>query len=118
MLRVWGKRAWWLLGIAGAVYVAFRSLARLEIVVLQLILGLFPASVLMPANRWLRDRGWRSALAALAVLAPAVGAVILVLVLIGPRLVEGLGSLGGDLSTAADNLRSWLVDGPLGLSSE
>lgn len=118
MLRVWGRRAWWFLGIAGAVYIAFRFLARLEIVVLPLILGLFPASVLMPANRWLRDKGWRPALAALAVLAPAVGVVVLVLALIGPRLVEGLGSLGGDLSTAADNLRGWLVDGPLGLRSE
>ena len=118
MLGVWGRRAWWLLGIGAAVYVAFRFLARLEIVVLPLILGLFPASVLMPANRWLRDRGWRPALAALAVLAPAVGVVILVLVLIGPRLVDGLSSLGGDLSAAADSLRGWLVDGPLGLSPD
>jgi predicted PurR-regulated permease PerM len=118
MLRVWGLRAWWLLGIAGAVYVLFRFLGRIEIVVLPLILGLFPAAVLMPANRWLRERGWRPSLAALGVLTPAVGSLVLVFALIGPSLVDGLSNLGSDLSAAAESLRAWLVEGPLGLSED
>lgn len=117
-LRRWGARAWWTVGIVAIGYLAFRGFGKVKLVALPLVLGLFPAAVLLPAVRWLEAKGWPRAVAALATLGAVVAALGLMIALIGPSLATGLGDIGSDLSEVVDQARRWLIEGPLGLSAE
>ncbi len=117
-LRRWGVRAWWALGLGLSVYFLMVALGSVRVVVLPLLVGVFPGAVLLPAARWLRERGAPRALAALVVMVASLGLLVALGLLIGPPLAQGLSELGGDVREAWGTFRGWLVDGPLGLSDD
>jgi predicted PurR-regulated permease PerM len=117
---VWLKKAaafsWRYLLLLAAVYVTFRAVAIVKVVVLPIILGLFVASVLSPLVQRLKARGWSPALATwgtLLGLLPVVAVFVLFLV---PSFADGIGPLGEALDESVQSVTEWLSEGPLALS--
>jgi predicted PurR-regulated permease PerM len=111
-----GGAAWRILAIGALAYFAFQLLRAVSVVAIAVAISLFLASVLWPPTRWLIDRGWPQLVAALATMLAALSLLVGIGLLIVPQLVTGFADLGGDLSTASESVRRWLIDGPLGLS--
>jgi len=116
----WLKKAaefsWRYLLLLAAVYITFRALAIVKVVVLPIILGLFVASVLSPLVQRLKARGWSPVLAtwgAILGLVPVVAVLALFLV---PSFADGIEPLGEALEESVDSVTEWLSEGPLGLS--
>jgi predicted PurR-regulated permease PerM len=116
---VWaGGIAWRLLAVVAAAAVAGWLAWRLRVVVLPVFIALGMATVLVPPARWLRRRGWPPLLATWAVFLAAVAVAAGVVALVAPPFVNELDALGEATSEAVDDMRAWLVDGPLGLSED
>jgi predicted PurR-regulated permease PerM len=116
---VWaGGIAWRLLAVVAAAAVAGWLAWRLRVVVLPVFIALGMATVLVPPARWLQRRGWPPLLATWAVFLAAVAVAAGVVALVAPPFVNELDALGEATSEAVDDMRAWLVDGPLGLSED
>jgi putative heme transporter len=83
-LRRAGRTAWSILGIVGVLVVAGYLASLLALLLIPLVLALFPATLLQPVARWLRDRGVPRSLA-------AVGTLLGGLVVIGGILAATTG---------------------------
>ncbi len=117
-LRWLAAIAWRLVVVGAAVFLAWQVLQRISVVVIAAVLALFPASLLWGPVKALKRRGWRPLLATWAVCLAAAVIAVGVGFLVIPALIRGLEPLGDDLATAYDDLRSWLTEGPLGLSPQ
>ncbi|NNC40734.1 MAG: AI-2E family transporter, partial [Acidimicrobiia bacterium] len=62
-LRKAAAFSWRYLLVLAAVYITFRAVAVVKVVVVPIILGLFAASVLSPLVQRLKARGWSPAIA-------------------------------------------------------
>jgi predicted PurR-regulated permease PerM len=111
-----GGIAWRVLAIGAVAYFAFQLLRAVSVVAIAVAISLFLASVLWAPTRWLIDRGWPPLVAALSTMAGALVLIVGLGFATIPQLVSGFADLGGDLSSAADSVRRWLIVGPLGLS--
>jgi putative heme transporter len=116
LLVKWGLRAWWTVGIVVVVAVVWIALSRIRVVVVPLALSLFPAAVLLGPVRRFRQMGAPSGLAAFMAVAAAVGILVAVVAFVSAPLATGLEEVGGQVAGAYDQVRNWLVEGPLGLS--
>jgi len=105
-----------LLLVAAALAVALLLLVQLRLVVLPVIAALFAATALAPPARWLRARGLPAALAALTVMALAIGALVGVMAAIVPTVADELDSFGASARQGLEQVVSWLTAGPLSLS--
>ena len=115
-LRTWGTGAWLLFGIGLVTYFGFQALRRVSVVAIACVVALFVAAVLWPLTRFLLDRRWPRALAALSAMAAAlivVGGLVAALV---PAIGPALENLTDDIQIAAESLREWLETGPLQLT--
>lgn len=115
-LKQLGTAAWLLVGIGVVTYFGFQALRRVSVVVIACVVALFVAAVLWPLVRFLQDRSWPPALAALTVMIGAflvLGGILAALV---PAIGPAFGTLGDDAQAAAESFRDWLVAGPLGLT--
>lgn len=74
-LRRAGRTAWAVLGIAGVLVVAGYVASLLALLLVPLVLALFPATLLEPVARGLRDRGVPRSLAALLTLVAGIAVV-------------------------------------------
>jgi putative heme transporter len=110
--------AWRLLVILAALVALLWVIARLEIIVVPLLLALMLSALLVPAVDWLDRRG-----------APRGGAVALVLfggfAILGgimtfviSEFVIGLPDLVKQVTRSIDKTRNWLIEGPLHLSRQ
>ena len=110
--------SWRLLVILAAVVALLWVIARLEIIVVPLLLALMLSALLVPAVDWLDRRG-----------APRGGAVTLVLLagfailggimtFVVSQFVNGLPDLVNQVTRSIDKTRNWLIDGPLHLSRQ
>jgi putative heme transporter len=110
--------AWRLLAILAALVALLWVIARLEIIVVPLLLALMLSALLVPAVDWLDRRG-----------APRGGAVALVLLagfaILGgimtfviSQFVIGLPDLVNQVTRSIDKTRNWLIEGPLHLSRQ
>lgn len=116
---VWaGGIAWRLLAVVAAAALVGWLTWRLRVVVLPVFIALGIATVLVPPARWLQAKGWPPLLATWAVFLAAVAFAAGVVALVAPPFVNELDALGEATSEAVDDMRAWLVDGPLGLSEE
>lgn len=113
-----GGAAWRILAIGAVVYFAFKLLSAISVVAIAVAISLFLASVLWPPTRWLINRGWPHLAAALTTMVGGLLVLVGIALLIVPLVVSGFADLGGDLSSAADSIRRWLIVGPLGLSED
>jgi predicted PurR-regulated permease PerM len=114
-LRRWGLRAWWVLGIAGVVVLVGCLISLLSLVLIPVVLALFPATLLLPVARWLKDRGLPDALAALVAL---LGGILLIVAVIGtmiPLVTAELPELTESASEGVAELERFLAEGPLGI---
>ena len=109
-VEVGAAYAWRLLVIAGAVVGVLWLLARLGFVVMALAVAVFVMQVLGPVVRWLRRRGLRpgvaSAVAVLSFVLFLGGAVSLA----GLAVADDVSDLGATLTTAVDEVETWLVE--------
>ena len=117
---VWLKNAaafsWRYLLILAAIYITFRGVAVVKVVVLPIILGLFAASVLSPPVQRLKGRGWSPALATWATILGLVPAIAVFGLFLVPSFADGIEPLGEALDESVQSATDWLSDGPLGLS--
>jgi putative heme transporter len=67
-LRRAGRTAWAILGIVGVLVVAGYVASLLALLLIPLVLALFPATLLEPVARWLREKGAPRALASVVTL--------------------------------------------------
>lgn len=111
-----GGISWRVLAIGAVAYFAFQLLRAVSVVAIAVAISLFLASVLWAPTRWLVGRGWPPLVAALTTMAGAFAVIVGIGLVVIPQLVSGFADLGGDLSSAADSIRRWLIVGPLGLS--
>lgn len=117
-LAVFGAWGWRLLAGLAAVTAVLFILLQLYIIVVPAVLSLLFAAALEPAVSWLRRRRWPSWLATIAVFV-AVAAVVAALgYWFGVRLAGQFDELVTQLQRAWDDLRTWLVSGPLGLTEQ
>ena len=117
---VWLKKAaafsWRYLLILAAVYITFRAVAIVKVVVLPIILGLFAASVLSPPVQRLKGRGWSPAIATWGTILGLVPVVAVFILFLVPSFADGIEPLGEALDESVQSVTEWLGEGPLGLS--
>jgi predicted PurR-regulated permease PerM len=108
--------AWRLLVLAAAVYVTAVVLDRLLVVVVPLVVAAMLTTVLAPPARWLRLHGWPPALATWAVFLVAFLVAAGLLAWLIPSFGGQVDSLQRSADSGIDEVKHWLVTGPLGLS--
>lgn len=108
----------YLLIIAATLWVLGQVIARLMIVVIPVAVALLLAALFAPGVAFLVRRGLPRGLATAAVLLGGLLTIGALLYFMVRALVAGLPDLGSQLGESYTQLRSWLTDGPLGLSGE
>lgn len=108
--------SWRLLVILGAMAVLLYVVGRLQHVLAPVAIALLLAGLLQPVAAWLRDRGVPRSLAAAMVLLGGMAAVAGILTLVVNAISHGFANLSDSVSGGIDQVRDWLVHGPLGLS--
>lgn len=107
---------WRFLVIAGTVWVVSWLVIRLRLVVLPLLVALLIAAALHHPVDWLRRREWPPLLATWAVLLAMLGVLVGIGWLIVPGLAGDLAEVGDALGDAYQDVRQWLIEGPLGMT--
>jgi len=110
--------AWRLLVIALAVVVGLWGLWELEVIFMPVALATMVTALLLPAVDWLdAHRVNRGAAVAIVLLG---GAAIFggILTFVVSQFISGLPDLVEQVTRSIENLRKWLVEGPLHLSHE
>jgi predicted PurR-regulated permease PerM len=110
--------AWRLLVILVALVALLWVIARLEIIVVPLLLALMLSALLVPAVDWLDRRGTpRGGAVALVILA---GFAVLggILTFVISQFVVGLPDLVNQVTRSIDSAKKWLIEGPLHLSRQ
>ena len=110
--------AWRLLVIALAVAVGLWGLWQLEVIFMPVALATMVTALLLPAVDWLDDhRVNRGGAVAIVLLG---GAAIFggILTFVVSQFISGLPDLVEQVTQSIDNLRKWLVEGPLHLSPD
>jgi putative heme transporter len=110
--------SWRLLVILAALVALLWVIARLEIIVVPLLLALMLSALLVPAVDWLDRRGTpRGGAVALVILA---GIAVLggILTFVISQFVVGLPDLVNQVTRSIDSAKKWLIEGPLHLSRQ
>jgi predicted PurR-regulated permease PerM len=110
--------SWRLLVILAALVALLWVIARLEIIVVPLLLALMLSALLVPAVDWLDRRGTpRGGAVALVILA---GFAVLggILTFVISQFVVGLPDLVNQVTRSIDSAKKWLIEGPLHLSRQ
>ena len=112
-----GEACLWLIVIGAAVVGILWLAARLRLVVLPIGLALVLATLLAPPARILARR-MHDGLAALLTILGFVAALTALVVVLAPHTIDSVQDLDVGITGGVDEVQSWLVDGPLGLSEE
>jgi putative heme transporter len=118
LVRKTAAWAWRLLVILVALVALLWVIARLEIIVVPLLLALMLSALLVPIVDWLDRRGApRGGAVALVILA---GFAILggILTFVVSQFVVGLPDLVNQVTRSIDTTKKWLIEGPLRLSRQ
>jgi predicted PurR-regulated permease PerM len=110
--------SWRLLVILAALVALLWVIARLEIIVVPLLLALMVSALLVPAVDWLDLRGPpRGGAVAFVILA---GFAVLggILTFVISQFVIGLPDLVNQVTRSIDSAKNWLIEGPLHLSRQ
>lgn len=108
----------YLLVIAATLWLLGQVVTRLMIVVAPVAVALLVAALLSPGVAWLVRHRVPKALATTIVLLLGIGALVALVWFMVATLVAGLPDLATQLDESYRQLRSWLTDGPLGLTGE
>ncbi len=117
-VQVTAAWAWRLLVIAAAAYVGIQIIARMDLVVVPLLIALLLSALLQPAAGWLVRHGARPGLAAAVAMIGGITVIGLLVWLVVREFRQGYDELADQVEGGIDKIRDWLVTGPLGLSEE
>lgn len=117
-LRVAAESTWRLLLLGAALYVVFRVITTLRIVALAFMAALLIAALLQPTVAWLRRLGLPRALAAALTFLSGLVGIGLVGWFVVWQVTTNLGSVTSRVQQGVDQLRDWLVQGPLHLTDK
>jgi predicted PurR-regulated permease PerM len=109
---------WRVLLIAFGGWVLAWALAKVLVVVIPLVVGLFLTAILQPAVNELEERGLKRILGTFLVLFSAIGIVVGTIWLLAPSIADQFTELGPTLQEARRTVENWLVDGPIDLSRD
>lgn len=112
-LRIAAAWSWRLLLIAAAVFVLSQVLGLLETLVIPLAIALLLTALLHRPVRWLRRLRFPRSLATAVVLVGGIALVAGVLTLVIQAFVTGLSGLSTSVVDGIQQIRTWLVTGPL-----
>ncbi|HLS77103.1 MAG TPA: AI-2E family transporter [Nocardia sp.] len=107
-----------LIAIVAALWVLWRLLGVLWVVVLPVALALVVATVLWPPVRWLTAHGVRPALAATLSVLLFIGVVAGIIALIVPSVVAQAPELADKAGEGVNKVRDWLRGPPLNIRDE
>lgn len=110
--------SWRLLLIFAAIFVLLWTIKRLEIIVVPVALATMLAALLMPAVDFLDRRGAPRGGAVALMLLSGIAVVGGILAFVVSQFIEGAPELTNQVSRSIEGVRTWLIDGPLGLSRE
>ncbi len=108
--------AWRFLVIAAAGALLLWLTGFFMVVVLPLVIALLLAALVSPVVARLRRWGLPRQLAALLVVGSALGVVVLLLTFVGSSIADGAAGLNDQVASGLGQIRSWLRDGPLGIT--
>jgi predicted PurR-regulated permease PerM len=115
-LRVAGAWAWRVLLLVAAGVAVLWVIARLQLVVVPLVIALLLSALLSPLVGWLRRRRVPSSLATAIVLVAGIAAVAGTLTLVINQFVDGFPALSRNAAGGVQKIQDWLETGPLNLS--
>jgi predicted PurR-regulated permease PerM len=115
-IQVAAAWAWRLVALAAAGWVLLQVIARTQLVLVPVLVALLLAALLQPLAAALVKRGVPRALAAALVLIGGLVGIGLLVWLVVDQFRNGLGDLTSQVEGGIDEIRDWLVNGPLGLS--
>ena len=110
--------SWRLLVTLAAVTVLVYVLVVLRLIVIPMFVALLLATLLVPLAERLRSRGVPSLLATWLVFVGGIGAMVALVFLLAPQVADQLDDVGEDVRKGAEDVITWLVDGPLDLSRD
>jgi putative heme transporter len=110
--------AWRLLVILAAVVAVLWVIARLEIIVVPVLLALMLSALLVQAVDWLDWRGVPRGGAVALVLLGGFAILGGILTFVISEFVVGLPDLVNQVTRSIDKTRNWLIEGPLHLSRQ
>lgn len=102
--------------VAAGLFVLGEAFARLQVVVVPVIVAIFASTVLAPPAYWLRRHGWPPLLATWGMFLfglAVIGAIVFGLI---PSVQSDFSALGKELNNGIHHIQQWLVSGPLHLS--
>lgn len=115
-MKIAAAWSWRFLLVVAAIAVLIFVVGQLDLVVIPVAIALLLAALLQPAAAWLIRRRFPSALAAAIVLLGGLIVVVGVITLVVQQFIQGLPELTSQVTAGLDQIRSWLVTGPLSLS--
>ncbi|OZG25792.1 AI-2E family transporter [Williamsia sp. 1138] len=118
VVRAAAEWSWRLVVIAVALYVASQVIARYEEVFVPIGLAVLGTAFLVPVVDWLNRRGVPRALAVVASLVVAIGAIAGIMTFVVQQFIDGVPDLTDQVTKTIDDSRGWLVDGPLNIRQE
>lgn len=118
LVRKTAAWAWRLLVILAAAVAFLWVVAKLEIIVVPVLLALMLSALLVPSVDWLDRRGLPRGGAVALVLLGGFALLGGILTFVVTQFVVGLPDLTEQVSRSIDSTRRWLIEGPAHLRSE
>jgi predicted PurR-regulated permease PerM len=110
--------AWRLFAILAALVAVLWVIARLEIIVVPLLLALMVSALLLPAVDWLDLRGAPRGGAVAFVILGGFAVLGGILTFVISQFVVGVPDLVNQVTRSIDTTKKWLIEGPLHLSRQ
>lgn len=110
--------SWRLLVIGAAGVALVYVLVTLRLVVIPVFIALLISTLLVPVANALRRRGLPSLLATWLTMLLAFGVIGGAIYFIAPQVADEFGTLGQEAREGAEDVVTWLTEGPLDLSRE
>ncbi|MFE7531029.1 AI-2E family transporter, partial [Kitasatospora sp. NPDC057542] len=117
-LRVAAESTWRLLLLGAALYVVFYVVDMLRLVAFSVLASLLITALLEPSVSWLRRRGVPHSLAAGGVFLSGLAGIGLVGWFVVWQVTTNLSDVTTQVKTGVNQLRDWLVTGPLHLTQQ
>ncbi|OBA64372.1 AI-2E family transporter [Mycobacterium sp. 1100029.7] len=118
LVRKTAAWSWRLLVILAAAVSFFWVVAKLEVIVVPVLLALMMSALLVPVVDWLNRRGLPRGGAVALVLLGGFALLGGILTFVITQFVVGLPDLTEQVSRSIDTTRRWLIEGPAHLRSE
>lgn len=110
--------SWRLLVTLAALAVLVYVLVVLRLIVIPMFVALLLATLLVPLAERLRGRGVPSLVATWLVFVGGIGAMVGLIFVVAPEVADQLDDVGEDVRKGAEDVITWLGDGPLNLSRD